>query len=547
MNAYHDDRHGIVSSERGAALVIALFIIAVLTVLGVLVLNTSIVEVKMATNQRISSQVFYAAEAGLERALKVLIEDFENDTTANSPWGNATYAVAGTVTETAVTGSTTFDVATRTMDMYMTSPAVKKLNFTGGTTLGPTSYEIYIYKVNASEIYIMALGTGLGGVASVEYYLEVEDLSPYNNAIFTGAGIVGNFNGSVNVAGSIYSKGNINPSGNVYITNNYDDGYAIDATLSGLLPTVTDLEAKVRVSGGNLTLDGSAQIGFGSSNGSIAGVYVDGAVDWGTQTSHYDEFSNEVPDIDMPTLLDGITGEFGDGIIATCGYSGSDAAVALSIYADWATGTGCDPTGSGTSSGAVITGDVIIDDSTASFAYSDGNGNGLFWDEATDTLTVQGNVVVEGNLQVGENQGGNKLETIEYVATGADTGSGSDNEGGANLFVSGNTLIEGTFGPLSTGYLNGGNNTNSLGMVTAGDLTFDGKNGDFYTGFFYAENQINFNKQSHFAGTVIGGVVNWSQVPNVYQVPNLANYLPPGMPGGYKILAFTTRQWRRVY
>ena len=547
MNAYHDDRHGIVSSERGAALVIALFIIAVLTVLGVLVLNTSIVEVKMATNQRISSQVFYAAEAGLERALKVLIEDFENDTTANSPWGNATYAVAGTVTETAVTGSTTFDVATRTMDMYMTSPAVKKLNFTGGTTLGPASYEIYIYKVNASEIYIMALGTGLGGVASVEYYLEVEDLSPYNNAIFTGAGIVGNFNGSVNVAGSIYSKGNINPSGNVYITNNYDDGYAIDATLSGLLPTVTDLEAKVRVSGGNLTLDGSAQIGFGSSNGSIAGVYVDGAVDWGTQTSHYDEFSNEVPDIDMPTLLDGITGEFGDGIIATCGYSGSDAAVALSIYADWATGTGCDPTGSGTSSGAVITGDVIIDDSTASFAYSDGNGNGLFWDEATDTLTVQGNVVVEGNLQVGENQGGNKLETIEYVATGADTGSGSDNEGGANLFVSGNTLIEGTFGPLSTGYLNGGNNTNSLGMVTAGDLTFDGKNGDFYTGFFYAENQINFNKQSHFAGTVIGGVVNWSQVPNVYQVPNLANYLPPGMPGGYKILAFTTRQWRRVY
>ncbi|TNF49203.1 hypothetical protein EP232_01675 [bacterium] len=546
MDSLHDNR-GTVKSERGAALVIALFIIAVLTVLGVLVLNTSIVEVKMATNQRISSQVFYAAEAGLERALKVLIEDFENDTSPGNPWGNTTYAVAGTVTETAVTGSDTFVIATRTMDMYRNSPSVKKLNFTGGTTLGPTSYEVYIYKVNPTEVYIMSYGTGLGGVASVEYYLEVEDLSPYNNAIFTGSGIIGNFNGSVNVAGSIYSKGNVNPSGNVYMTNNYDDGYAIDVTLDGLLPSVTDLDAKLRVSGGNLTLDGSAQIGFGTSNGSVAGVYVDGTMDWGTATHHYDEFSNEVPDIDMPTILDGITGEFGNGILSTCGYSGSDAAVALSIYADWATGTGCDPTGTGTSAGAVITGDVIIDDSTASFAFSDGNGNGLFWDEPTDTLTVQGNVVIDGNLSVGENLGANKLETIEYVAKGPDTGSGSDDEAGATLFVGGNTVIEATFGPLSTGYLNGGNSTNSLGMITAGDLTFDGKNGDFYTGFYYAENQINFNKQSHFAGTVIGGVVNWSQVPNVYQVPNLATYLPPGMPGGYKIMAFTTRQWRRVY
>jgi Tfp pilus assembly protein PilX len=70
---YMRNRKRIMASERGAALVIALFIIAVLTVLGVLVLNTSIVEVKMAINQQVSSRVFYAAEAGLERALKVLI------------------------------------------------------------------------------------------------------------------------------------------------------------------------------------------------------------------------------------------------------------------------------------------------------------------------------------------------------------------------------------------------------------------------------------------------------------------------------------------
>ena len=53
--------------ESGTALVMALFIITVLTVLGTMVLNTSIVEIKMAANQKVSSQVFYAAEAGLER------------------------------------------------------------------------------------------------------------------------------------------------------------------------------------------------------------------------------------------------------------------------------------------------------------------------------------------------------------------------------------------------------------------------------------------------------------------------------------------------
>ena len=72
--------------QRGTALVLSLFLITVLTVLGTMVLNTSIVEIKMAQNQKISSQVFYAAEAGLERGLLMLIEDFENE--GGSAWGN---------------------------------------------------------------------------------------------------------------------------------------------------------------------------------------------------------------------------------------------------------------------------------------------------------------------------------------------------------------------------------------------------------------------------------------------------------------------------
>ncbi|UCF29979.1 MAG: hypothetical protein JSV26_07750, partial [bacterium] len=181
-------------------------------------------------------------------------------------------------------------------------------------------------------------------------------------------------------------------------------------------------------------------------------------------------------------------------------------------------------------------------------AYQDAYGNGLFWDDATNTLTVQGNVVITGSLTIGANTGPDKLQDIEYVASGpATAGSPSNTDAGATLFVGGDVTINGTFAPTGSGYLNPGNGINSLGVISAGNLTFDGRNGDIYTGFYYAEDQINFNKQSHFAGTVIGGVVNWAQVPNVYQVPNLANYLPRGMPGGYDLLLFTTREWRRVY
>ncbi len=539
--------------EKGAALVIALFVITVLTVLGTLVLNTTIVELKMASNQKISGQVFYAAEAGLERAVKLLIDDFENDPATGGAWGNNVfYGEGATITSTANSGSVTFDEALRSMDMYLNSPDVDIITFSGGQTAGNASYQIYLYTPDDKEAYVMSRATGqIGSVAAVEYHLVVQDLSPYNNAIFSGAGITGNFNGSVNIAGSIYSKGDVNPGGNVYFTNNYDDGYAMDPTLAGLVDPVTDLDAKIRVSGAKLTLDGSAQIGYSSSNGAVAGVYVDGDVDWGTQTSYYDDFSDQVPAIEMPTILDGLTGEFGDGILGTCGYIGDAAAVAMSIYADWATGGGCDPAATGVSTGGVTAGDISIDDTTSTgwLVGPDANNNGLYWDAGATpkTLTVQGNVVITGDFTVGANTGPGMLQDIEYIASGPDSGSGSDPEAGATLFVGGDMTINGTFAPQSTGYLRGGNDTNSLGVVVGDNLTFDGKNGDFYTGFYYAEDQINFNKQSHFGGTVIGGVVNWAQVPNVYQVPNLANYLPPGMPGGYTILSFTTREWRRVY
>ena len=189
----------------------------------------------------------------------------------------------------------------------------------------------------------------------------------------------------------------------------------------------------------------------------------------------------------------------------------------------------------------------VIQASTASTTYQDGAGNGLFWDTTTDTLTIKGNVVILGDLDFGQSNGN---DTITYEVYGDSSGGFSQADGG-NIYCSGDIGIRGDFRPdPNKGYLKGitgVDDINSLGVVTPGDITFTGKPGNIHAGFYFADGQVNFNKQSKFAGTVIGGLVNFSQVPDIYQVPNLQSYLPPGVPGGQNIIMLTSREWRRVY
>ena len=563
--------HGLPRGQRGTALVLSLFLITVLTVLGTMVLNTSIVEIKMAQNQKISAQVFYAAEAGLERGLLLLIDDFETE--GGTAWGNSTYpGWTETVTETAVTGGTTFDPDIRSLDMYTSSSGgnLKELTLSGGHTVNNLTFDLYLYRVDTSEVYVMSHAYGNGGMAAIEYHLAMDDLSAYNNAIFTGAGIAGNFQGSVNVAGSIYSKGNLDLGSNVHINNNYDDdragkAWADNPTLSSIIDYVGDLDTKIRVNGGDLTVgSASTQVGYAGSNNSIAGIYVDGATNIDTVGTHYyDEHTNEVPSVPLPSIFDGLrevfdnAGEDLDACILTKS-GANDAAIATSIYADWAEGLGCMSSHTGT--GAVFDGDIELDQNTPSgwLAGPDVNGNGIYFtqkpglvtDPGMGEITVQGTVVITGDFIFGDN----KLEGLNYNASGPDTGLGSDPADGATLYVGGNFTATGEFYP-DTGYLKGTdftpppgtNDVNSLGVVTPNDVTFEGSNSDTHVGFFFAEGQVNFNKQSKFAGTVIAGLVNYAQVPDIYQVPNLKDYLPPGVPGGQNVIMLTSREWRRVY
>ena len=59
-------------SERGAALIISLLLLLVLTVLALSLINTSTFEIGISGNEKTNLEAFYAAEAGIQTALSQL-------------------------------------------------------------------------------------------------------------------------------------------------------------------------------------------------------------------------------------------------------------------------------------------------------------------------------------------------------------------------------------------------------------------------------------------------------------------------------------------
>jgi len=65
-----------IGNEKGAVLVIALMLLAVLTVLGVAALNTTTTEIRISGNEKVYKQAFYSAEAGIAYAVERGVDFF---------------------------------------------------------------------------------------------------------------------------------------------------------------------------------------------------------------------------------------------------------------------------------------------------------------------------------------------------------------------------------------------------------------------------------------------------------------------------------------
>ncbi len=52
--------------QKGAALIVALVLLLILTILGIMALDASLYEVNIVGNQRVYNAAFYAAESGFD-------------------------------------------------------------------------------------------------------------------------------------------------------------------------------------------------------------------------------------------------------------------------------------------------------------------------------------------------------------------------------------------------------------------------------------------------------------------------------------------------
>ena len=59
-------------NQKGAILVVALLLLLVMTILGISLVNTATFDIQVSGNERVRTDAFYAAEAGIQRAINQL-------------------------------------------------------------------------------------------------------------------------------------------------------------------------------------------------------------------------------------------------------------------------------------------------------------------------------------------------------------------------------------------------------------------------------------------------------------------------------------------
>lgn len=87
------------SQQRGAALVMALVVLLILTIIGITALNTTSLEAKMANNLQETNRTFTAAESALAKSMKTAGATFKSGNTTTSaiaPIGGVTVSVVTT-------------------------------------------------------------------------------------------------------------------------------------------------------------------------------------------------------------------------------------------------------------------------------------------------------------------------------------------------------------------------------------------------------------------------------------------------------------------
>jgi hypothetical protein len=400
-----------------------------------------------------------------------------------------------------------------------------------------------------------------------EIVVASEDVNVWRNAIFAGNGQAGGLiNGNVSIHGSVHLLGDnlldgvgaleaIDMSGTSLIHNNYD---GLDANLLNRVPalpttvfdgeTVETIEAKVRVRNGLVGMSGNSEIGEAQVSGNsfketMKGTYVEDGwtgndvIDDGDRgdpnSVHSDNGWDEGYDLgnmlDLPMLDDDWRDTFTGDTVAR-----PDTGVNYThreYFEEVLTGT-------------PYPGDVTIQ-ANQDFYYNATRPNDsdpanrqadddfIYFDAATNQMEINGQIQIDGNLEI--TRGGGNDKTINYT-------------GRAAILVNGNVTLDTDLYTMNSD----GSTANSFpvnnffGIMAEGDMTVGSLAQLDLMGAFYAQGTVKSVKQTTVMGTFVGSYFDMgTNVPNIFQVPTLADNLVRGLIG-YPILFYRQESWREV-
>ena len=522
------------NSNRGVVLIAAYLIIVVLLILGAAFIIRSLVETRSSDAQRNLTQALNIAEAGLEESLYHLRQDFLTGG-ASPSWIDGTInTITGITLPDPGNQNRYYNLLSGTLDngVYLTSI---KYVFSGSTA-------------QPDQIWIKSEARVADITKTIQEYATIQNLSAWDNTIFAGSGASGSaISGNVSINGSVHILGTglnhddaaIDISGTGSIGDNYE---GMPVELSSRIPLcprvnfngelVDSLGTEVRVKNGRVDISGAASIGQTNIMGNtyketVDGIYLD--------VGNYDGDDSG----GIGTFYDGFGGNKG-----TTGVNSDNGTTHSYDMGNTVTFPSLsDPYLTYPSYQAYLSAESLhvnesligtINSSTANFNYSNAKGS-IDWNQATQELTIDGIVYLDpaGGETTSDLSLGNKGATIEYIGQGS-------------IFVSGDIDVHGDL--LSQNIFPA---TDALGLMAGNNINLATGEGDAQLnmiGVFYAENQVTSAKQNQIAGTFVSNYFDLgSNVPKIYQVPSLADNLPPGLPGGNTAnWVLITRGWQEL-
>lgn len=435
------------------------------------------------------------------------------------------------------------------------------------------------------SIHAAAKFNGMTRRAEVVY--QAEKVNVWQNAIFAGVGSSnGVIKGNVSIFGSVHILGDnllqggialedaIDLTGTSIIRNNYENLPQCLRDRVPALPTVDvngtmaeTLNAKLRVKHGLVGMSGNSRIGQPYASGSTKRQMMNGTFvtdGWsgkkttpdggrGIPTDVYsDNGWNALYDlgdkVQFPQLSDPWrdpdTGATVKRLFSVTPYTHEE------FFSEVLVGSFINP------NDGIYTGNIDLNLSSGNAFYWNATTNKTFFggaalaeradehddymqfDPAAKTLKMNGQIKINGTLSF---SGGGSADTISYSGRCAILTTGD-----VNIDVS---LLSCNNGAPAN-YAGSFPVNNCLGIMTKTNINLGTGNGASQLdvmGAFYAANTITSSKQTNVMGSFVSSVFNITKnVPNVYQVPAMADNLPHGMIGNYSITTLLQVSWREL-